>query len=103
MLKKHRARMPYKRFPPSAYTFLVTDFDSVFRRIDFFNTHACYRQLPTEDLRLNPQRRLILVLSLPGIGTGPRRVISALATRFEIKSAQEALYRSLSNRSLHPL
>jgi hypothetical protein len=39
MLKKHRARMPYKRFSPAAYTFLVTAFDSVFRRIDFFNTH----------------------------------------------------------------
>ncbi len=31
--------MPYKRFSPAAYAFLVTDFDSVFRRIDFFNTH----------------------------------------------------------------
>jgi hypothetical protein len=39
MLKKHRTRMPYERFSPAAYTFLVTDFDSVFRRIDFFNTH----------------------------------------------------------------
>jgi hypothetical protein len=39
-LKKHRARMPYKRFSPAAYTFLVTHFESVFRKIDFFNTHA---------------------------------------------------------------
>jgi hypothetical protein len=46
MLKKYRARMPYKRFSPAAYTFLVTDFDSVFRRIDFFNTHILYRSLP---------------------------------------------------------
>jgi hypothetical protein len=42
MLKKHRARMLYKRFSPAAYTFLVTDFDSVFRRIDFFNTQAIH-------------------------------------------------------------
>jgi hypothetical protein len=33
--QKHRARTPYKRFSPAAYTFLVTDFDVVFRRIDF--------------------------------------------------------------------
>jgi hypothetical protein len=39
-LKKHRVRMPYKRFSSVAYTFLVTDFDSVFRKIDFFNTHS---------------------------------------------------------------
>ncbi len=40
MLKKHRARMPYKRISPAAYTFLVNNFDSVFRRIDFFNAHS---------------------------------------------------------------
>ena len=40
MLKKHRARMPYKRFSPAPYIFLVTDFDYVFRKIDFFNTHS---------------------------------------------------------------
>jgi hypothetical protein len=27
--QKHRARTPYKRFSPAAYTFLVTDFDLV--------------------------------------------------------------------------
>ena len=31
--------MPYKRFSPAAYTFLVTHFESVFRKTDFFNTH----------------------------------------------------------------
>jgi hypothetical protein len=41
--QKHRARTPYKRFSPAAYTFLVTDFDLVFRRIDFFNTHRPMR------------------------------------------------------------
>jgi hypothetical protein len=40
VLKKHRARMPNKRSSPAAYTFLVTHFGLVFRKIDFFNTHS---------------------------------------------------------------
>jgi len=38
-VRKHRARMSHKRFSLSAYTFLVTHFESVFRKIDFFNSH----------------------------------------------------------------
>jgi hypothetical protein len=43
-LEKRRARMPYKRFSPAGYTFLVIHFEVVFRKSDFFNSHACYRQ-----------------------------------------------------------
>jgi len=32
--------MPYKRFSPISDTFLVTPFGSVFRQIEFFNSHA---------------------------------------------------------------
>jgi hypothetical protein len=67
MLKKHRARMPYKRFSPAAYTFLVTDFDLVFRRIDFFNTHAisrssnsCCRSQKSEVHRLCKRTQVLL-------------------------------------------
>jgi hypothetical protein len=45
VFKKHLARMPYKRFSLSAYTFPVTHFELVFRKIDFFNTHEIYRQV----------------------------------------------------------
>jgi len=41
-VRKHRARMSHKRFSLSAYTFLVTHFESVFRKIDFFNSHDFY-------------------------------------------------------------
>jgi len=34
-----RVRMPYKRFSPISDTFLVTPFGSVFRQIEFFNSH----------------------------------------------------------------
>jgi len=34
--------MPYKRFSPISDTFLVTPFGSVFRQIEFFNSHACH-------------------------------------------------------------
>jgi hypothetical protein len=44
-LENRRARMPYKRFSPTAHTFLVTHFEAVFRKPDFFNSHGCYRQL----------------------------------------------------------
>ena len=43
--KMHRVRMLYKRFSPTSDTFLVTPFGSVFRQIEFFNTHACLQQL----------------------------------------------------------
>ena len=44
VLKKHRTRMPYKRFSRAAYTFLITHSDLDFRKIDFFNTRACFHQ-----------------------------------------------------------
>jgi hypothetical protein len=37
-----RVRMPYKRFSPISDTFLVTPFGSVFRQIEFFNSHKCF-------------------------------------------------------------
>jgi hypothetical protein len=37
--------MPYKRFSPISDTFLVTPFGSVFRQIEFFNSHACLHHL----------------------------------------------------------
>jgi len=61
--------MPYKRFSPAAYTFLVTDFGSVFRRIDFFNTHVCYRQL-----RVEQDRPSVNTSPLPGTKTFSRKV-----------------------------
>jgi len=53
VLKKHCARMPYKRFSPAAYTFLVTYFESLFRKIDFFNTHSPTHSPNSADTRLS--------------------------------------------------
>ena len=38
--------MPYKRFSPISDTFLVTPFGSVFRQVEFFNSHGIFRQQP---------------------------------------------------------
>jgi len=40
--KMRRVRMPYKRFSPISDTFLVTPFGSVFRQIEFFNSHTIF-------------------------------------------------------------
>src|SRR5882724_1407772 len=45
-----RVRMPYKRFSPISDTFLVTPFGSVFRQIEFFNSHRRYHQLRSPGL-----------------------------------------------------
>jgi hypothetical protein len=37
--------MPYKRFSPAGYTFLVIHFEVVFRKSDFFNRHRPYRTI----------------------------------------------------------
>jgi len=42
--------MPYKRFSPISDTFLVTPFGSVFRQIEFFNSH---RRLHSEPFGLS--------------------------------------------------
>src|SRR5712692_8073853 len=61
-----RVRMPYKRFSPISDTFLVTPFGSVFRQIEFFNSHRRFHSLwngPFElltwhfDRLLNPVRQ----------------------------------------------
>ncbi len=57
-LKNRRARMPYKRRSLIAYTFLVTNFGSVFRKTDFFNSHACLQHLRAR--RSQPARNLLL-------------------------------------------
>lgn len=40
--KKRRARKPYKRFSPTRYTFLVTQFEPDSRERGFFNSHVLY-------------------------------------------------------------
>jgi hypothetical protein len=44
-----RVRMPYKRFCPISDTFLVTPFGSVFRQIEFFNSHGRSQQWSTRE------------------------------------------------------
>jgi hypothetical protein len=44
-LRNRRAKMPYKRRSPTAYTFLVTNSRSVFRKTDFFNSHKTITQV----------------------------------------------------------
>src|SRR5882724_10868544 len=46
-----RVRMPYKRFSPISDTFLVTPFGSVFRQIEFFNSHRRFHQLRVTPIR----------------------------------------------------
>src|SRR5229473_1690595 len=50
--KMRRVRMPYKRFSPISDTFLVTPFGSVFRQIEFFNSHRRLHQLRAAGLPL---------------------------------------------------
>jgi hypothetical protein len=51
-LKKRRAKMPYKRLSPPAHTFLVTHFELIFRKTDFFNSYGCLQQLSARPLSL---------------------------------------------------
>jgi hypothetical protein len=43
-----RARRPYERGSPTSYTFLVINFESIFGKSDFFNSHATYQQLVSQ-------------------------------------------------------
>jgi hypothetical protein len=43
--KIHRVRMSYKRFSRTGRTFSITGFAGVCAESEFFNTHACYRQV----------------------------------------------------------
>jgi hypothetical protein len=43
--KIHLARMPYKRFSRTGWTFSITGFEVVCAENEFFNTHGFYRQL----------------------------------------------------------
>jgi hypothetical protein len=43
--KLDRVRKLYKRFFPVSWTFSITRFSTFFRKTEFFNSHACYRQL----------------------------------------------------------
>jgi hypothetical protein len=45
-LKKRRAKMPYKRLSPPAHTFLVTHFELIFRKTDFFNSYSPLHKSP---------------------------------------------------------
>jgi hypothetical protein len=36
--------MPYKRFSPPGYTFLVAHFEPILGKMGFFNTHTISRQ-----------------------------------------------------------
>ena len=64
-LKTRRTRMPYKRRPPTAYTFQVTDFGLFFGIRDFFNRHRCYQQHPddTRQWRSCASRRFSILFS----------------------------------------
>ena len=39
LAKIHRARMPYKRFSRTGWTFSITEFEAVCAEEGFFNTH----------------------------------------------------------------
>src|SRR5882724_5809805 len=56
--KMHRVRMLYKRFSPISDTFLVTPFGSVFRQIEFFNSHAWLQQLFPNSERYKAKMKL---------------------------------------------
>jgi len=53
--------MPYKRFSEIVYTFAVTHFESVFRKPEFFNSHAIFHQL-TGSFRVADYARSISTL-----------------------------------------
>ena len=65
--KNRRARMPYKRFSPAGYTFLVTKFESIFRKPDFFNTHGLSGHLQEVDVWLLERYRSSQSYRLVGI------------------------------------
>ena len=59
--------MPYKRFSPTAHTFPVTNFELIFRKPEFFNSHRPYRTLTGT----GPLSRITYGMGIPG-GNPPK-------------------------------